>query len=95
MYDEARARQGGSSFQPIRDETVLGADLSPPLTGATLHLYSDPPFDIILLNNKNEVSETNIAFRFLNLGADSPLITPASPCGLAGGRETRRATRDW
>ncbi|GAA6002712.1 hypothetical protein JCM10207_007639 [Rhodosporidiobolus poonsookiae] len=58
--------------------------------GATLHPspdLSDPPFDVILFNAADEVTETsisNIAFRFSD-DTDAPYITPRSSCGLLEG----------
>ncbi|KAM0793767.1 hypothetical protein ACM66B_001185 [Microbotryomycetes sp. NB124-2] len=57
--------------------------------GATLHPSDDndsPPFDVILFNDKNQVTETtiaNIAFKFTI--HDDVWYTPSSECGLLQG----------
>ncbi|KAK4050392.1 hypothetical protein OIV83_003461 [Microbotryomycetes sp. JL201] len=57
--------------------------------GATLRPSDneqDPPFDVILFNDRNQVTETtiaNIAFKFDD--SDTTWLTPSSECGLLEG----------
>ncbi|GAA5950631.1 hypothetical protein JCM21900_002533 [Sporobolomyces salmonicolor] len=56
--------------------------------GATLQpssSRSDPPFDVLLFNPRQELTETTIANAAFRFSPTSPFITPRADCGLLEG----------
>ncbi|CEQ38794.1 SPOSA6832_00241 [Sporobolomyces salmonicolor] len=85
-YDDARARQGAHD----RVFLLIFADLvdSASVTGATLQpssSRSDPPFDVLLFNPRQELTETTIANAAFRFSPTKPFITPRADCGLLEG----------